>query len=44
MKMLDNRATRKKSLEAGERAKQEAVSAEKEIAKNKLKRRAFGRR
>jgi len=34
MKMLDNRANKiKESLEAGERAKQEAVSAEKEIAK-----------
>jgi len=34
MKMLDNRANKiKESLEAGERAKQEAVSAEKEVAK-----------
>jgi len=34
MKMLENRANKiKESLEAGERAKQEAVSAEKEIAK-----------
>ena len=34
MKMLDTRAAKiKESLEAGERAKQEAVSAEKEIAK-----------
>ena len=34
MKMLDQRAQRiKESLEAGERAKQEAVSAEKEVAK-----------
>ena len=34
MKMLDNRANKiKESLEAGDRAKQEAVSAEKEIAK-----------
>ncbi len=34
MKMLDNRANKiKESLEAGERAKQEAVSAEKDIAK-----------
>jgi len=34
MKMLDNRAIKiKESLEAGERAKQEALSAEKEIAK-----------
>jgi F-type H+-transporting ATPase subunit b len=34
MKMLDNRANKiKESLEAGERAKQEAVSAEREVAK-----------
>lgn len=34
MKMLDNRANKiKESLEAGDRAKQDAVSAEKEIAK-----------
>src|SRR5512135_2499530 len=34
MKMLDQRAQRiKESLEAGERAKQEAVSVEKEVAK-----------
>jgi F-type H+-transporting ATPase subunit b len=34
MKMLDQRAQRiRESLEAGERAKQEAVSAEKEVAK-----------
>ena len=34
IKMLDNRANKiKESLEAGDRAKQEAVSAEKEIAK-----------
>jgi F-type H+-transporting ATPase subunit b len=34
MKMLDQRAQRiKESLEAGERAKQDAVSAEKEVAK-----------
>ena len=34
MKMLDTRANKiKESLEAGDRAKQEAVSAEKEIAK-----------